>query len=1054
MNKFGSVILLRWLLLIILTTIGCTASFSQKTDKQVLSDEAVQTEIEAKRLSMQWDEKYYRQSILAYEKSARNWNALDNDKNYANCLRESAKLKLILNENDDAWQLLLSALESDRKAKNVSGESETLSILTIIASRNNKLEISGNYHKKAVSLAEKVENPETIALASFASAEYYYRNQRNIPLMIKSLEKSIILFREAENKVQESLTLTELAYASVMNNDRIQGQLYATQAVEIARTSQDKRSLAFALIALGDAHQRVGNWDVAFQSFKEAESIFPENLDLLEKAILLDRFGVYYETFGDLVQSRIYYRKAQDLFIRIGNLFGSSELSSVIGKISLELGETEVALTHFNEGLKISKESKDLYSLAYTYENLGDLCFYKQEYNQSLDNYQKSLANLNKVGIKHVVASVYEKLGKLYARQGKIDLAESYFSNALKINRKIRSKAGEASTLYNLAINDRSKNNINSSLEKITESLRVTELLNSETSNLKLKQSYFAGVFERYELYINLLMQKHTEMPNAGFALQALQAAEKSRARAMLETLRMSEAKISADADPELIRREREVLALLNTKADKLTEVLSGNTDQSEIKKLDDEVNTLKNELAEIKAIFKENSPIYSEIKNPEAFDIIRFQNEILDENTLLLEFSLGKNASYLWLVGKNDFTFFELPSQKIIEPKVRKLLELLTEREMHDGEVLEDYQARLMAAESEYQQKAKELSNELLGKVSDKLANKRLLIVADGILNYFPLSALPAPNSDELLIAKNEIVYQPSASTISILQTRQNKTASKDVLVFADAIFSPNDARVNAEKNNTELTFTTLKDGSLSSRQFESVKSLPRLDASQTEAASISEIFGASRSLIISGAKARRERVLEPDLADYRIVHFATHGLLDEEHPEFSSIVFSLYDEKGDALKGFLRLQDIYNLNLASDLVVLSACDSAIGKEIKGEGVISLTRGFMQAGSKSVLSSLWKAEDNATAELMKIFYSKLLNEGLTPAQALRRAQLEMSQNPRYRSPFYWAAFTLQGEYRYEFSKPSFFQNYSIYIGLTIAAILGFGGIFAYRKFY
>jgi CHAT domain-containing protein len=162
----------------------------------------------------------------------------------------------------------------------------------------------------------------------------------------------------------------------------------------------------------------------------------------------------------------------------------------------------------------------------------------------------------------------------------------------------------------------------------------------------------------------------------------------------------------------------------------------------------------------------------------------------------------------------------------------------------------------------------------------------------------------------------------------------------------------------------------------------------------------------------------ANRTTATSPELSQYQIVHFATHGILNSQNPELSGVVLSLVDETGTPQNGFLRLNDIFNLNLPAELVVLSACETGLGKEIKGEGLVGLTRGFMYAGSPRVLVSLWSVADEGTSVLMTRFYKKMLQENLQPVAALRAAQLEMLQDPQWKSPYYWAAFTLQGEWR------------------------------------
>ncbi len=163
---------------------------------------------------------------------------------------------------------------------------------------------------------------------------------------------------------------------------------------------------------------------------------------------------------------------------------------------------------------------------------------------------------------------------------------------------------------------------------------------------------------------------------------------------------------------------------------------------------------------------------------------------------------------------------------------------------------------------------------------------------------------------------------------------------------------------------------------------------------------------------------QASRTTVLSGDIGQYRYIHFATHGLLDSERPGLSALVFSMVDQQGKPQDGFLRANDIYNLKLPAELVVLSACQTGLGKDIKGEGLVGLTRGFMYAGAARVVVSLWNVNDKATAELMTKFYEKMLKQGQRPAAALRAAQVEMWKQKHWQSPYYWAAFTIQGEWR------------------------------------
>jgi CHAT domain-containing protein len=226
---------------------------------------------------------------------------------------------------------------------------------------------------------------------------------------------------------------------------------------------------------------------------------------------------------------------------------------------------------------------------------------------------------------------------------------------------------------------------------------------------------------------------------------------------------------------------------------------------------------------------------------------------------------------------------------------------------------------------------------------------------------------------------------------------------------VFADPVFRANDERVTGRSANA------IDAGVKRAAADAGVADLPRLYFSRQEAEAIRTLAPGHQTWSALDFDATRAAAKKPELGRYRVVHFATHGLLDSRRPELSGIVLSMVDKNGNPLDGFLRLDEIYNLKLNADLVVLSACQTALGEEVRSEGLIGLTRGFMYAGSPQVLASLWSVRDRAVAELMRRFYEGLLRQHLTPAAALRTAQLSMLREARWSDPYYWAAFTLQG---------------------------------------
>jgi CHAT domain-containing protein len=378
------------------------------------------------------------------------------------------------------------------------------------------------------------------------------------------------------------------------------------------------------------------------------------------------------------------------------------------------------------------------------------------------------------------------------------------------------------------------------------------------------------------------------------------------------------------------------------------------------------------------------------------------------------------------------------LPGRKEIEAAARNLYGLLTARQPMRGETQQSYRARVARADAQYDSQAAALRRMLLGPVAALLGTKRLLIIADGALQYVPFAALPLPMvggaqknrppnpGPRPLIADHEIVSLPSASVLAVMrhETAGRAPAAKSIAVLADPVFDKDDDRVQKKStpsvaaaqsdSTTTISKRALRDAGLLGDGI----AVPRLPLTRQEAEAIAALAPADATLKALGFKASLTTARSPELSHYRVVHFATHALVNASHPHLSGLLLSLVDEQGQPQDGFLSLNEVYNLNLPADLVVLSACQTGMGKEMRGEGLIGLTRGFMYAGAPRVVASLWKVDDVATSELMKQFYKGMLKEGLRPAAALRTAQIEMSKQKLWASPYYWAGFVLQGEWK------------------------------------
>jgi len=362
------------------------------------------------------------------------------------------------------------------------------------------------------------------------------------------------------------------------------------------------------------------------------------------------------------------------------------------------------------------------------------------------------------------------------------------------------------------------------------------------------------------------------------------------------------------------------------------------------------------------------------------------------------------------------------------IEGYARQVHEALQNLSGSDRNVEGDKFGRVANFRLQYSHASGALSKILLGQIAEQIKGKRICVVADGALQIIPFGALPAPVTTGALVrplsADHEIVNLPSASVLAVLrsQKKARRRPSRAVAILADPVFSSQDPRVRQPgRNKPQQLWASLiptrADDAWTPRFYDKPGNLPRLPGTKVEAEKILAVISNKENFLALGFGASREVATSSELSKYRTIHFATHGIFDSANPELAGLVLSLVTENGKAQNGFLSLEDIYNLRLSADLVVLSACGTGLGREVRGEGIHGLTRGFMYAGVPRVVASLWEVDDIAMANFMAFFYSAMERDGIRPAAALRQAQIQFMEDERWKSPYYWAAFQLYGDW-------------------------------------
>lgn len=476
-----------------------------------------------------------------------------------------------------------------------------------------------------------------------------------------------------------------------------------------------------------------------------------------------------------------------------------------------------------------------------------------------------------------------------------------------------------------------------------------------------------------------------------------------------------AEAGIRDGADSSLLAQERELRAKLNEVNRKPFRAQGHPASDELAATLEREQRSLLRDLDILQNDIRDRNPKYAAMTRPEPLSLSEIQErKLLDLDSLMLVYSLGEERSFLWYIPpRGPMKSYILPARSWIEDIARQVREAWSR------------EGRPMAKNSN--RWAASLSKILLGPVAKELGTKRLVVVADGALQYVPFAALSVPSeavmseseaSASLLVREHEIVNLPSVSALGTLRRELGgrDRAERLIAVIADPIFSSNDPRVS-QKGEKEGSRASAGDLARAARDA-GIEGFEPLPYTAREAQAIRLFVKEGQRFEALGFDASRATVMSGTLKEYRILHFATHGILDAKQPELSGLVLSLVDSEGHSQDGFLRSYEICDLDLHAELAVLSACQTGLGGEIRGEGLIGLTRSFMYAGVPRVVVSLWKVSDQGTAELMRRFYKGLFKEGLAPSAALRCAQISMLSDRTLSDPYYWASFIFQGDWK------------------------------------
>jgi CHAT domain-containing protein len=1014
------------------------------------------------RLSVEWSEASLRRAADKFTEAALTWRSVRAVR-AIDAFRRAADVQLILGESAKSLDLnRKAAAESVRRGDQLRkfeaevALAQNYSFLGKNETAQKYLERVLRYCRQKSDMEKSPAEKLLAAAANNARGEVYYA-VGNPVTSLDHFKQAFELWTSVGYRRGQAEAQLNIGYSFSNSGNQTEALTQFNRAIDLYRLIGDRRGEALCLTALGSLSSLQGKEQAALDSHLKALEFFRATGDLQQQGVALNGAGQAFEDLGEKQTALDNYERALELFRRIENFDFATVTEYKIASSYRKSGDTESALLHYQQCLLLGRSAGKTRLQAYALKDIAEIYQAQGKERETFSQYQKVLRLYRTAGDLRGQAMILRSIGGLFLAGGENNKALSFYKQALPLIRTAGDRDGEISTLIEIGRAARAANLLDEALSYVEQSIERIEALRSFVVSPDLRSSYFTSVHEHYELCIQLLMQLDPQRPGRGYAARALRVSESARARALAETLAEAGADIRQGMDPRKIEREQALQQMLAAKERYQLQLASNRELQPEAAQVAREIRQLITEEQVLQGEMRAENPRYAAIVQPQPLSLEEIQAELRGEDTIVLEYSLGDKQSFLWAVTEDSFSGYELPPRATIEAAAHDVYDLLTARQRLGDEKY--YQQRVIQADAEFPVKALALSNLLLGPVAAKLGKRRLLIITDGLLQYIPFEALPVPQlsanqtSDQAvgepdpLVSDHEVVSLPSISVLSVL--RRDRTTSnakqKVVAVFADPVFGANDKRLARSAGTPgETDKAPAPELALALRGFDDFvegQAIPRLPHTETEANGILNLVPSDQSLSATGFSANRSTMLSPQIGEYQIVHFATHGLINSAQPRLSGIILSMVDKNGSVENGFIRLSDIYNLKLDARLVVLSACSTGLGKDVKGEGLVGLTRGFMHAGARSVVASLWKVDDRATSELMNRFYAAMLVEKLPPAAALRVAKEALRKEKRWQAPYYWAGFVLQGEYRERVNMEATHSR-SAYIVFSLAVLL------------
>lgn len=893
------------------------------------------------------------------------------------------------------------------------------------------------HHDDAIILYQKLldyyeknddEEKQIDVLMNLARVELDRGNTQNAEV---HTQRALYLARKREDTAKEAYCLYKMGTLYLHTGFNQEGRDLLSSAVTSYRARNDPADLTrlgAALNDLGMAYDRLGMFQDSLTAYQEALKIAEQTGDKVNQGGTYHGIGFIYQQIGQFNEALSYYEKALRLTEEGGDWHAASLTLTNLGVVHFELKHYQEARSFLEKALQMQEKAGDLLAQGHTLISIAASYHQTREIDQALQIYQKALDIQQRTGDRDAQAGTLNNIGEALLGKKNYTEAIQYKQRALGIYKKINNPVGQIQTMFSLARIFAVNQHLTQAVDTLDEAVKLIEGMRVNLLSEAMRTSYFSHVHDIYAMYVDalLLMNRRED---------AFNMVERGKARSFLDLLSEAQDDFRAELDPALQAEEQQLLEQM----DKTRTQLNAIDDEEKDEEKQHQVETLKTQQQDLErryqilqAEIRHQNPRYAALTQPAVWGIEQVQRELLDDRTALLEYNLGEYVSVLFVVLKDNFEIFRLPPRSQIETQVRELRASLSLHRYAHGDALYHH---------------------LIHPAEDMIRGKDLLIVADGALHYLPfallltaspeegrtgesmlpttlrseqafdedalltqtlekqLAALPPFDFAQLpyLLREHTIRYAPSASVAGVIrkeaQTKMKPLAlDKQIVAMADPV-------VEGQK---------LSSGALRSMHGEPAPLPYTADEVWTLAELFDQHIPQSRShkldtpqvQLFTGPEATKRKILEltNGKSVYRFLHIATHGLLNIEQPQYSGLLFSPEGGQDNYWKTF----EIFQSHIPADTVVLSACETGLGKVVRGEGLIGLTRAFLYAGAARVCVSLWKVADVSTPDLMRYFYQNML-QGQDAAHSLRTAQLQLLEKGIFAHPFYWGAFVMVG---------------------------------------